>query len=163
MRVLPAKLAAIESEQIDMICKVWIRFCSIFSSRTFSSPLFPVSLSHSICHNFIFPFRFPSPYHFAQRLLLFICPCKSFRFAFFIPSLSPTSSLPIVSSVPFFLLLSFQGPDQCVKCLHFKDGPNCVDKCPDGLQGANSFIFKYSSFVKKLSLLRWKSHQNLKL
>uniref|UniRef100_UPI003AAAAD41 receptor tyrosine-protein kinase erbB-4-like n=1 Tax=Centroberyx gerrardi TaxID=166262 RepID=UPI003AAAAD41 len=37
-----------------------------------------------------------------------------------------------------------QGPDQCVKCLHFKDGPNCVKKCPDGVQGANSFIFKYA-------------------
>ncbi|MEQ2183997.1 hypothetical protein GOODEAATRI_003551 [Goodea atripinnis] len=37
-----------------------------------------------------------------------------------------------------------KGPDQCVKCLHFKDGPNCVEKCPDGLQGANSFIFKYA-------------------
>ncbi|CAB1414015.1 unnamed protein product [Pleuronectes platessa] len=37
-----------------------------------------------------------------------------------------------------------QGPDQCVKCLHFKDGPNCVEKCPEGLQGANSFIFKYA-------------------
>ncbi|XP_061633821.1 receptor tyrosine-protein kinase erbB-4-like isoform X6 [Phyllopteryx taeniolatus] len=37
-----------------------------------------------------------------------------------------------------------QGPDQCVSCLHFKDGPNCVEKCPDGLQGANSFIFKYA-------------------
>ncbi|XP_054603611.2 receptor tyrosine-protein kinase erbB-4 isoform X1 [Nothobranchius furzeri] len=36
------------------------------------------------------------------------------------------------------------GPEQCVKCLHFKDGPNCVEKCPDGLQGANSFIFKYA-------------------
>uniref|UniRef100_A0A3Q3WXE9 Receptor protein-tyrosine kinase n=1 Tax=Mola mola TaxID=94237 RepID=A0A3Q3WXE9_MOLML len=36
------------------------------------------------------------------------------------------------------------GPEHCVKCLHFKDGPNCVDKCPDGLQGANSFIFKYA-------------------
>nr|XP_023683649.1 receptor tyrosine-protein kinase erbB-4-like [Paramormyrops kingsleyae] len=36
------------------------------------------------------------------------------------------------------------GPDHCTKCLHFKDGPNCVEKCPDGLQGANSFIFKYA-------------------
>ncbi|XP_056144911.1 receptor tyrosine-protein kinase erbB-4-like [Lampris incognitus] len=36
------------------------------------------------------------------------------------------------------------GPDHCVRCLHFKDGPNCVEKCPDGLQGANSFIFKYA-------------------
>ncbi|TNN03135.1 receptor tyrosine-protein kinase erbB-4 isoform X2 [Takifugu rubripes] len=36
------------------------------------------------------------------------------------------------------------GPEHCEKCLHFKDGPNCVEKCPDGLQGANSFIFKYA-------------------
>ncbi|KAK6482932.1 receptor tyrosine-protein kinase erbB-4-like isoform X1 [Huso huso] len=36
------------------------------------------------------------------------------------------------------------GPDHCVTCSHFKDGPNCVEKCPDGLQGANSFIFKYA-------------------
>uniref|UniRef100_A0AAV2K1G6 receptor protein-tyrosine kinase n=1 Tax=Knipowitschia caucasica TaxID=637954 RepID=A0AAV2K1G6_KNICA len=36
------------------------------------------------------------------------------------------------------------GPENCIKCLHFKDGPNCVEKCPDGLQGANSFIFKYA-------------------
>ncbi|XP_073769078.1 receptor tyrosine-protein kinase erbB-4 isoform X6 [Danio rerio] len=36
------------------------------------------------------------------------------------------------------------GPDHCVKCRHFKDGPNCVEKCPDGLQGASSFIFKYA-------------------
>ncbi|XP_063069502.1 receptor tyrosine-protein kinase erbB-4-like isoform X2 [Engraulis encrasicolus] len=36
------------------------------------------------------------------------------------------------------------GPDHCVKCRHFKDGPNCVEKCPDGVQGANSFIFKYA-------------------
>ncbi|XP_016895458.1 receptor tyrosine-protein kinase erbB-4 isoform X1 [Cynoglossus semilaevis] len=36
------------------------------------------------------------------------------------------------------------GPEHCVKCLNFKDGPNCVEKCPDGLQGANSFIFKYA-------------------
>ncbi|XP_034061358.1 receptor tyrosine-protein kinase erbB-4-like isoform X3 [Gymnodraco acuticeps] len=37
-----------------------------------------------------------------------------------------------------------QGPDQCVKCFHFKDGPNCVEKCPDGVQGPNGFIFKYA-------------------
>uniref|UniRef100_A0AAQ4Q6U4 receptor protein-tyrosine kinase n=1 Tax=Gasterosteus aculeatus aculeatus TaxID=481459 RepID=A0AAQ4Q6U4_GASAC len=36
------------------------------------------------------------------------------------------------------------GPERCVRCVHFKDGPNCVEKCPDGLQGANSFIFKYA-------------------
>ncbi|XP_030634922.1 receptor tyrosine-protein kinase erbB-4-like [Chanos chanos] len=41
------------------------------------------------------------------------------------------------------------GPDQCVKCLNLKDGPNCVEKCPDGLQGANSFIFKYAETNKE--------------
>ncbi|KAL0963733.1 hypothetical protein UPYG_G00310210, partial [Umbra pygmaea] len=41
------------------------------------------------------------------------------------------------------------GPDHCVKCLHFKDGPNCVEKCPDGLQGTNSFIFKYAETNKE--------------
>ncbi|KAJ8415186.1 hypothetical protein AAFF_G00008840 [Aldrovandia affinis] len=41
------------------------------------------------------------------------------------------------------------GPDHCVKCLRFKDGPNCVEKCPDGLQGAHSFIFKYAEANKE--------------
>ncbi|KAJ8350673.1 hypothetical protein SKAU_G00258030 [Synaphobranchus kaupii] len=41
------------------------------------------------------------------------------------------------------------GPDHCEKCLHFKDGPNCVEKCPDGLQGAHSFIFKYAEANKE--------------
>uniref|UniRef100_A0A8C9SUY0 Receptor protein-tyrosine kinase n=1 Tax=Scleropages formosus TaxID=113540 RepID=A0A8C9SUY0_SCLFO len=41
------------------------------------------------------------------------------------------------------------GPDHCTKCLHFKDGPNCVEKCPDGLQGASSFIFKYAEANKE--------------
>ncbi|XP_066482236.1 receptor tyrosine-protein kinase erbB-4 isoform X1 [Tiliqua scincoides] len=36
------------------------------------------------------------------------------------------------------------GADHCTKCFHFKDGPNCVEKCPDGVQGTNSFIFKYA-------------------
>ncbi|XP_059823351.1 receptor tyrosine-protein kinase erbB-4-like isoform X5 [Hypanus sabinus] len=36
------------------------------------------------------------------------------------------------------------GPDHCTKCLHYKDGPNCVEKCPDGLHGASGFIFKYA-------------------
>uniref|UniRef100_A0A4W4GPB7 receptor protein-tyrosine kinase n=1 Tax=Electrophorus electricus TaxID=8005 RepID=A0A4W4GPB7_ELEEL len=41
--------------------------------------------------------------------------------------------------------LTCHGPvNHCTKCLHLKDGPNCVEKCPDGLQGANSFIFKYA-------------------
>ncbi|OCT63766.1 hypothetical protein XELAEV_18044862mg [Xenopus laevis] len=41
------------------------------------------------------------------------------------------------------------GPDHCTKCSSFKDGPNCVEKCPEGLQGANSFIFKYADEDKE--------------
>uniref|UniRef100_A0A6I8SHJ1 Receptor protein-tyrosine kinase n=1 Tax=Xenopus tropicalis TaxID=8364 RepID=A0A6I8SHJ1_XENTR len=41
------------------------------------------------------------------------------------------------------------GPDHCTKCSNFKDGPNCVEKCPEGLQGANSFIFKYADEDKE--------------
>ncbi|XP_069790067.1 receptor tyrosine-protein kinase erbB-4-like isoform X2 [Narcine bancroftii] len=36
------------------------------------------------------------------------------------------------------------GPDHCTKCSHYKDGPNCVEKCPNGLHGASGFIFKYA-------------------
>ncbi|GCB66743.1 hypothetical protein scyTo_0007929, partial [Scyliorhinus torazame] len=36
------------------------------------------------------------------------------------------------------------GPDHCTKCSHYKDGPNCVERCPDGLHGARGFIFKYA-------------------
>ncbi|KAF7689754.1 receptor tyrosine-protein kinase erbB-4-like [Silurus meridionalis] len=36
------------------------------------------------------------------------------------------------------------GADHCMKCAHVKDGPSCVEKCPDGLQDADSFIFKYA-------------------
>uniref|UniRef100_A0A672GQI3 receptor protein-tyrosine kinase n=1 Tax=Salarias fasciatus TaxID=181472 RepID=A0A672GQI3_SALFA len=35
------------------------------------------------------------------------------------------------------------GPDHCVKCLHFKDGPNCVEKCPDGLAHVKLFSSFY--------------------
>ncbi|KAM9455172.1 receptor tyrosine-protein kinase erbB-4-like [Clarias gariepinus] len=41
------------------------------------------------------------------------------------------------------------GADQCMKCVHVKDGPSCVEKCPDGLQGADSFIFKYAHSNKE--------------
>ncbi|XP_075036420.1 receptor tyrosine-protein kinase erbB-4 isoform X1 [Mixophyes fleayi] len=41
------------------------------------------------------------------------------------------------------------GPDHCEKCSNFKDGPNCVEKCPEGLQGAHSFIFKYADEDKE--------------
>ncbi|KAM4626942.1 receptor tyrosine-protein kinase erbB-4 [Discoglossus pictus] len=36
------------------------------------------------------------------------------------------------------------GPEHCVKCSNFKDGPNCVEKCPEGVHTASGFIFKYA-------------------
>ncbi|KAL7865285.1 hypothetical protein SRHO_G00105320 [Serrasalmus rhombeus] len=53
------------------------------------------------------------------------------------------------------------GPDHCVKCLHFKDGPNCVEKCPDGLQGANSFIFKYAEANNECHPLPYQLHTGM--
>ncbi|KAM4705113.1 epidermal growth factor receptor [Rhinophrynus dorsalis] len=36
------------------------------------------------------------------------------------------------------------GPDECNKCLHYKDGENCVKYCPSGIPGENStLIWKY--------------------
>nr|XP_014354429.1 PREDICTED: receptor tyrosine-protein kinase erbB-3 [Latimeria chalumnae] len=35
------------------------------------------------------------------------------------------------------------GPDHCVKCAHYKDGPHCVETCPEGIMGKRGLIFKY--------------------
>ncbi|XP_069761509.1 receptor tyrosine-protein kinase erbB-4-like isoform X2 [Narcine bancroftii] len=35
------------------------------------------------------------------------------------------------------------GPAHCFQCAHYKDGPNCVQKCPEGIQGERGLIFKY--------------------
>ncbi|XP_059811899.1 receptor tyrosine-protein kinase erbB-3a isoform X3 [Hypanus sabinus] len=35
------------------------------------------------------------------------------------------------------------GPGHCFQCAHYKDGPNCVQKCPEGIQGERGLIFKY--------------------
>ncbi|XP_078390692.1 receptor tyrosine-protein kinase erbB-4-like isoform X1 [Cetorhinus maximus] len=35
------------------------------------------------------------------------------------------------------------GPAHCFQCAHYKDGPNCVAKCPEGIQGERGLIFKY--------------------
>ncbi|XP_036396978.1 receptor tyrosine-protein kinase erbB-4-like [Megalops cyprinoides] len=71
-------------------------------------------------------------------------------FTSLIPSSIPLTSVLISSHPrPFLSPAVNQGPDHCVKCLHFKDGPNCVEKCPDGLQGAHSFIFKYAEANKE--------------
>ncbi|KAM6953744.1 melanoma receptor tyrosine-protein kinase-like [Aplochiton taeniatus] len=37
------------------------------------------------------------------------------------------------------------GPDQCVECVHFKDGPHCVAFCPQGVPGdGERLIWKYA-------------------
>ncbi|KAH0627149.1 hypothetical protein JD844_002588 [Phrynosoma platyrhinos] len=36
------------------------------------------------------------------------------------------------------------GPDNCIKCAHFIDGPHCVKSCPSGIMGENdTLIWKY--------------------
>ncbi|XP_058867434.1 receptor tyrosine-protein kinase erbB-3 isoform X1 [Acipenser ruthenus] len=35
------------------------------------------------------------------------------------------------------------GPDACVYCAHFQDGPHCVESCPEGIMGQQGRIFKY--------------------
>lgn len=100
---------------------------------------------HELFLNFIFL------HWFLLALHPLFCSCSmlspltaTFTSFFFIHPLSTTLFVTHLLISLLLVVLSSQGPDQCVKCLHFKDGPNCVEKCPDGLQGANSFIFKYA-------------------
>ncbi|MGH0149622.1 UNVERIFIED_CONTAM: hypothetical protein FKN15_061576 [Acipenser sinensis] len=51
-----------------------------------------------------------------------------------------------IRSKLFFTLsppVSLQGPDACVNCAHFQDGPHCVESCPEGIMGQQGRIFKY--------------------
>ncbi|XP_028917874.1 epidermal growth factor receptor isoform X1 [Ornithorhynchus anatinus] len=37
------------------------------------------------------------------------------------------------------------GPDNCIKCAHFIDGPHCVKTCPAGIMGENdTLVWKYA-------------------
>uniref|UniRef100_V9K829 Receptor protein-tyrosine kinase n=1 Tax=Callorhinchus milii TaxID=7868 RepID=V9K829_CALMI len=35
------------------------------------------------------------------------------------------------------------GPGNCIRCAQYKDGPNCVTTCPEGIQGERGLIYKY--------------------
>ncbi|XP_057613896.1 receptor tyrosine-protein kinase erbB-3 [Chionomys nivalis] len=35
------------------------------------------------------------------------------------------------------------GSDACARCTHFRDGPHCVNSCPNGILGAKGPIYKY--------------------
>ncbi|XP_023379631.1 epidermal growth factor receptor-like [Pteropus vampyrus] len=38
-----------------------------------------------------------------------------------------------------------RGPDKCVKCAHYIDGPHCVKTCPSGIMGENNtLVWKFS-------------------
>ncbi|KAH0521488.1 Epidermal growth factor receptor [Microtus ochrogaster] len=38
-----------------------------------------------------------------------------------------------------------RGPDNCIKCAHYIDGPHCVKTCPAGVMGENStLVWKYA-------------------
>uniref|UniRef100_A0A8C5TMF6 Receptor protein-tyrosine kinase n=1 Tax=Malurus cyaneus samueli TaxID=2593467 RepID=A0A8C5TMF6_9PASS len=43
------------------------------------------------------------------------------------------------------ICFSLQGPDNCMKCAHFIDGPHCVKSCPAGVLGENdTLVWKYA-------------------
>ncbi|XP_029450598.1 receptor tyrosine-protein kinase erbB-3 [Rhinatrema bivittatum] len=44
------------------------------------------------------------------------------------------------------LTCSGSGPDDCVKCANYRDGPHCVATCPEGIMGNKGPIFKYPYF-----------------
>ncbi|XP_066064943.1 LOW QUALITY PROTEIN: receptor tyrosine-protein kinase erbB-3 [Chamaea fasciata] len=35
------------------------------------------------------------------------------------------------------------GADTCTRCAHYRDGPHCVERCPDGVLGERGPIYKY--------------------
>uniref|UniRef100_A0A672UNW2 receptor protein-tyrosine kinase n=1 Tax=Strigops habroptila TaxID=2489341 RepID=A0A672UNW2_STRHB len=35
------------------------------------------------------------------------------------------------------------GADTCTRCAHYRDGPHCVESCPDGVLGERGPIYKY--------------------
>ncbi|XP_028640076.1 epidermal growth factor receptor-like, partial [Grammomys surdaster] len=38
-----------------------------------------------------------------------------------------------------------RGPDNCIKCAHYIDGPHCVKTCPAGIMGENNtLVWKYA-------------------
>ncbi|XP_067385945.1 receptor tyrosine-protein kinase erbB-3 isoform X2 [Emydura macquarii macquarii] len=41
------------------------------------------------------------------------------------------------------------GADACVRCARFKDGPHCVDSCPEGILGEKGPIYKYPDANRK--------------
>uniref|UniRef100_A0A663LYK8 receptor protein-tyrosine kinase n=1 Tax=Athene cunicularia TaxID=194338 RepID=A0A663LYK8_ATHCN len=46
---------------------------------------------------------------------------------------------------PECLVQNSTGPDNCVKCAHFIDGPHCVKSCPAGVLGENdTLVWKYA-------------------
>nr|XP_055044790.1 receptor tyrosine-protein kinase erbB-3b isoform X1 [Misgurnus anguillicaudatus] len=46
-----------------------------------------------------------------------------------------------------------KGADQCVACLHLKDGPHCVSSCPSGVNGEKGqTIFKYPNAAGQCEL-----------
>ncbi|MFT7801065.1 receptor tyrosine-protein kinase erbB-3-like isoform X2 [Arapaima gigas] len=40
------------------------------------------------------------------------------------------------------------GPDACLACANFIDGPHCVSSCPEGVMGERGLIFKYPNDKK---------------
>uniref|UniRef100_A0A8B9JNF8 receptor protein-tyrosine kinase n=1 Tax=Astyanax mexicanus TaxID=7994 RepID=A0A8B9JNF8_ASTMX len=55
------------------------------------------------------------------------------------------------------LTCSKPGPDGCVECAHFRDGPHCVARCPQGIPGEkDTLVWKYPDSMRVCQLC----HQN---
>ncbi|TRZ07672.1 hypothetical protein HGM15179_019435, partial [Zosterops borbonicus] len=56
---------------------------------------------------------------------------------------------PRVLSHPSHPWLSPQGADTCTRCARFRDGPHCVERCPDGVLGERGPIYKYPDSARE--------------
>ncbi|XP_060108425.1 receptor tyrosine-protein kinase erbB-3 [Heteronotia binoei] len=54
------------------------------------------------------------------------------------------------------LTCSGSGADACIQCANYKDGPHCVESCPDGILGEKGLIFKYPDANREC----WPCHEN---
>ncbi|KAK2512367.1 hypothetical protein Q9966_016388 [Columba livia] len=41
------------------------------------------------------------------------------------------------------------GADTCTRCAHYRDGPHCVESCPDGVLGERGPIYKYPDATRE--------------
>lgn len=176
MWVLPATLAVVGSEQIDMICQVWIRFCSIlfsplihFSLYLHSFLLFypiPLSLTlfppagslHLPDHHFILPFFllfiYPLPF------LLILLPHPPSLTSLFIHRPPPSPKPPSHLALPCSALLS--GPRPVCKMPPLQRWTQLRGKVPRWLAGGQQFHLQIRQGQQRVSSLPCQLHPGVR-